>query len=95
VVMLTKSLALEWAPHKILVNAIAPAGIPTPGTLEGRTKAENIDEETAIARSLVRRPLGRLGETDEIAKLVLFLAGSASDYITGTVLVADGGNLLT
>ena len=95
VLMLTKALALEWAPHKITVNAVAPGGILTPGTLQQRAKFANIDIETAKARRLLRQPVGYLGEPDEIAKTVLFLASAAADYMTGSIILADGGFLLT
>jgi len=98
VLMLTKGLALEWAPHNILINAIAPGGIPTPGMFEHRdiiAAAMNIDGDELMKRRIPRQPLGHLGTPDEIAKTVLFLAGGASDYITGTLILVDGGYLLT
>ena len=96
--MLTKSLALEWASHNILVNAIAPGGIPTPGMFEQRkiiADALGIDEETMMERRIARQPMGHIGDPDDIAKTVLFLASGASDYITGIMILVDGGYLLS
>ncbi len=98
VVMVTKALALEFGKHNIYVNAIAPGGIQTPG---GQAQSAAIlktigmpSEELAKAFT-ARIPLGRGGEPDDIAKVVLFLASSASDYMTGSLVVVDGGYLLS
>ncbi|MBM3156111.1 MAG: SDR family oxidoreductase [Chloroflexi bacterium] len=87
VVMITKALALELGPHGILVNAVAPGSTLTPGTGE-RLKGER---GKFLSSKL---PLGRMGEPDDIAKVVLFLVSAAADYVTGTVVVVDGGYLL-
>jgi 2-deoxy-D-gluconate 3-dehydrogenase len=98
VVMVTKSLALEFGPHKINVNAIAPGGIQTPG---GQAQSAailstvNMPTEELTKAFMARIPLGRMGEPDDIAKVVLFLASSASDYMTGGLIVVDGGYLLS
>lgn len=79
----TKSLAKEVAPRGILVNAVAPGFISTDMT-------ENLGEE--VRRSFLERiPLGRPGEPEEVAEVVVFLASPASRYITGQVIVVDGG----
>jgi 2-deoxy-D-gluconate 3-dehydrogenase len=98
-VMLTKSMALELGRHHINVNAIAPGGIITPGAQKGSAAMmgsltpEQIEELTKAFTA--RIPLGRQGEPDEIATVVLFLAGEASKYITGETIIVDGGYLLS
>jgi 2-deoxy-D-gluconate 3-dehydrogenase len=87
VAMLTKSLALEFGPHNILINAIAPGGIQTPGA-----GGPGLSEEV-LAAFTARIPLRRMGVPDDIAKVALFLASEASDYMTGSLLVVDGGYL--
>lgn len=79
----TKALAKELAPRNICVNCIAPGFITTP-----MTDALNEEQRKAV---LSRVPLGRMGDPQEIAHAALFLASSLSDYITGQVLVVDGG----
>ncbi len=96
-IMLTKALALELAPHHILVNAIAPGGIITAGTVqtgEEMTRITGTSIEEFAAKMGGRMPLGRMGEPDEVARVVLFLASSMADYITGETIVVDGGYLL-
>ena len=98
VLMLTKAMALELAPHGILVNAVSPGGITTPGTDTAREKAGKsmgIPEDAILEGWIQRVPLKRMGEPDEVARAVLFLAGAASDFITGTNIVVDGGYLLS
>jgi 2-deoxy-D-gluconate 3-dehydrogenase len=97
VVMLTKALALELAPHNILINAVALGSIMTPGTQATRAvlQAQGIPEEKVLESFRARLPLGRMGEPDDIAKVVLFLASAAADYMTGSVILVDGGYLLS
>jgi NAD(P)-dependent dehydrogenase (short-subunit alcohol dehydrogenase family) len=85
VVQLTKSLAVAWAEDGIRVNAIAPGWIETPMTVPARSDAAR---NRAI---LDRTPLGRWGTPDDIAGPAVFLASDAARFITGTVLVVDGG----
>ncbi len=87
VVMVTKALALEFGPRGISINAIAPGGIQTPGASSPSASDEMIQAFAA------RIPLRRMGVPDDIAKVALFLASSASDYMTGSVVVVDGGFL--
>ena len=82
---LTRQLAVEWAPHNILVNAIAPGWIPTEATEGGIAKAGNKE------RMEMFTPLGRLGQPHDLRGAVIFLASAASAYVTGTVLAVDGG----
>jgi len=87
VILLTKSLALEWARYNIRVNAIAPHYLETHLT-EGLRASEE------VYSGLVKQiPMRRFGKPSEIIGAVLFLASQASSYTTGTVIVADGGYL--
>lgn len=96
VVQFTKHLALELAPHRIRVNAIAPGGIRTEGGDRMLQSLMSPEQVTAFLEDSAKKtPLGRVGEPDDIAKAAVFLASSASDYMTGSTLVVDGGALLT
>jgi len=82
---MTISMAAELAPLGINVNAVAP------GTVETEMTRASISTEEGRAWQLARIPMGRLGRPEDIAGVVLFLCSSEADYITGHVLVADGG----
>jgi len=91
VILFTKSVALELAPHKIRVNVIAPAGADTPMLTQffsGKSREE------ARAAFLPSIPLGRLIEADDVAKAALYLASDLADMITGHVLEVDGGRAI-
>lgn len=90
-IMLTKSLAQELGPQRIRVNAVAPGGINTPGA---RSASPDTPSEEAANAFMQRIPLRREGEPDEIATAALFLASPAAAYITGSLLVVDGGYLV-
>ena len=82
---MTKALAGEWAPHGVQVNAIAP------GAFETDAQAAVLASDQILARRLRKIPAGRMGAPREIGPLVCLLASPAADFITGAVLVADGG----
>ena len=83
---LTAACALSLAPHGIRVNAVGP------GTIETEM-ARLVTDGDGLKRVLSRTPLGRLGQVDEIAAAVAFLASDEASYITGQSLYADGGRL--
>ncbi len=85
VIMLTKSLAGEWARRGVRVNSISPGYINTPMTPKGQIRSDWY--ETWLTFS----PMGRIGEPQEIAPAVVFLASDASSFFTGSNLVVDGG----
>lgn len=83
--MITRSLASEWAQHNINVNAIGPSTIRTP--LAERT----LSDPERLARYMANVPLKRVGEPADLVGACVFLASSASDFITGQILYLDGG----
>jgi 3-oxoacyl-[acyl-carrier protein] reductase len=85
--MLTKSMALEYGPKGLRVNAVAPGLIERQGI--------KADWPEGVQSWEDRCPLGRMGTTDDVAQAVLFLASPASNFITGTVLTIDGGMSVT
>jgi 2-deoxy-D-gluconate 3-dehydrogenase len=94
VLMLTKALALEFGPHGIQVNGIAPGGITTEGSSAGLGGMSE-EEMRAMTEEFVSHiPLRRMGVPDDIATAAVFLASSASDYMTGETVIVDGGRLL-
>jgi 2-deoxy-D-gluconate 3-dehydrogenase len=96
-VMVTRSLAKELAPKGVRVNVICPGGVLTPGVssvLESMAKAAKTTTEAMKAGMDKGVPLGRMGDPDDIARAVLFFASPLSSWVTGSVLVVDGGALL-
>jgi glucose 1-dehydrogenase len=83
--MLTRTIAVELAPHGITVNNVAPGAVATPmdATLEANTGQ--------IKELLSEIPLGRMGHPEEVASLVVYLASDAASYVTGSTFVIDGG----
>lgn len=87
VASLTKSLAVEWGPKGVLVNAIAPGVFPTPlnaSLLNGTPRGQEF---------LLRTPLKRYGRTEELAGAAIFLSSDAASYVNGEVIAVDGGFL--
>lgn len=94
----TKNVALELAPHKIWINAIAPGGILTPGVQKAQAAvptSSEVDMKKVLEMFLAKIPMHRFGEPDDIGKVALFLASDMSSYMTGSQIVVDGGVLLT
>jgi 2-deoxy-D-gluconate 3-dehydrogenase len=94
----TKNVALELAPHKIWVNAIAPGGIQTPGVQKLQKDSpvpQGVDMQKLLEAFLAKIPMKRMGDPDDIGKVALFLASDMSSYMTGSQVVVDGGVLLS
>lgn len=87
--MLTRSLAVELGPDGIRVNGIAPGFILTPMTAPATLSLQ--EREALIARNAARSPLARVGEPDDIAAAVVYLASDAARFITGQTLRVNGG----
>lgn len=86
IVSMTRTMALEGAPHNIRVNCISPGAFATPMLLE------NWGDVPADEHPLVPRiPLNRIGRPEELAEVALFLASDASSYMTGSEVLVDGG----
>lgn len=83
--LITKALALEWAPHNIRVNALGPALVITPGT-------KHIAENPELAKKYASAvPLGRIGMPEDMVGAVNFLASDAASFVTGQTIYVDGG----
>lgn len=87
---MTKTLAVEWGPHQIRVNAVAPGYVPTAGV----DRATVADESRAVERAMTV-PLRRNGLIEDIAWPTVFLLSEAASYVNGATLVADGGRWLS
>ena len=86
IAQLTKALATAWAKDNIQVNAVLPGWIDTALTKRGRADIPGLEE-----RVTARTPAGRWGTPDDFAGIAVFLAGPASDFVTGTTIPVDGG----
>jgi NAD(P)-dependent dehydrogenase (short-subunit alcohol dehydrogenase family) len=87
-IQLTRALAVEWARHNITVNAVAPGYIATELNIEARSI------ERLRNHMLRQIPLRRLGEVDDIARLVAFMSSDAANFINGHTIVVDGGQII-
>jgi NAD(P)-dependent dehydrogenase (short-subunit alcohol dehydrogenase family) len=94
--VMTKSLAVEWAPHGIRLNAIAPGPFPTKGAWErlnpGSVRSGTMGSEQDS--SAVNNPMGRVGQMPELRNLATFLMSDGCDYLTGETIAIDGGSFL-
>ena len=87
VAALTRSLSIEWAPQGVCVNAIAP------GVFRTALNQKLLDESERGRELLLRTPMKRFGKVEELAGAAVFLASDAASFVTGEVLVVDGGFL--
>jgi NAD(P)-dependent dehydrogenase (short-subunit alcohol dehydrogenase family) len=86
VVQMTRALALEWAKHNIQVNALCPGYVKTP-----MNEADIMGNDRIYKHIIGKTPMRRMGEVAELVEPLLFLASDASSYMTGQMLVVDGG----
>jgi NAD(P)-dependent dehydrogenase (short-subunit alcohol dehydrogenase family) len=89
VIQLTRVLAVRWAKHQVCVNSISP------GFMRTQMIAGHLERAETLAEMVRQTPLRRIGEPKDVVGPALFLASSASDFITGQNLVVDGGVTLT
>ena len=91
VVGLTRSMAIDLAPHKIRVNVICPGTVFTP-LMEPMLRARGGgDLEAGLAKTLLKYPIGRLGTPEDIARVAVFLASDDAAFMTGSIVTSDGG----
>jgi NAD(P)-dependent dehydrogenase (short-subunit alcohol dehydrogenase family) len=89
VVGLTRAMALDHVKDGIRVNCVCPGTVDTPWV--GRLLAQAADPQAARATLVARQPMGRLGQAEEMAAAILFLASEESSFTTGTAMLVDGG----
>ncbi len=83
--LLTKALAIEFAPYQVRVNALGPSLVITPGTVHIKNNPELAEKYRSIV------PLGRIGEAEDMVGAVVFLASDAASFVTGQTIFVDGG----
>ncbi|GGL15505.1 SDR family NAD(P)-dependent oxidoreductase [Nocardia jinanensis] len=88
---MTRSLAIEYAPHGVRVNCIAPGMMDTPMGVDATARATGTDRAQIAAKRAAMVPMGHQGTSDDVARAALFFATDDSAFITGTVLPVDGG----
>ncbi len=91
VVALTRSMAVDLAPHHIRVNVICPGTVFTPLMRPMLAARGGGDEEKGLAMTVAKYPIGRLGTPEDIARVALFLASDDAAFMTGSVVTPDGG----
>jgi NAD(P)-dependent dehydrogenase (short-subunit alcohol dehydrogenase family) len=84
---LTRSLAVEWSKHGVTVNAISP------GVFRTAMNANLLDNTARGREFLIRTPMGRFGDVEELVGAAIYLASGASSFVTGEIMVVDGGFL--
>jgi NAD(P)-dependent dehydrogenase (short-subunit alcohol dehydrogenase family) len=92
--IMTKSLAVEWAPHGIRLNAIAPGPFPTKGAWERLNPGSMRQGMGSETDSSADNPMGRVGQMQELRNLATFLMADGCDYLTGETIAIDGGGFL-
>lgn len=88
VINLSRALAVEWAPHNVRVNVLAPGRFLTPLT------QDEMSDPAKYAAFVKQVPLGRIGQPQELDEIIAWLASDASSFVTGSVIVMDGGQTL-
>jgi len=91
IIQLTKAMALDYALHGLRVNAVCPGDVDTP-MLANEAESEAVDLDDYLADAAQQSPNGRIATPEEVAALILFLAGDSALHITGTAIPIDGGS---
>ncbi len=89
IVQMTRQLAVEWSPRGVRVNAVAPGAIDTPFLRQALAGVPDVDE--VLTQIAAAHPLGRISAPDEIAETIVFLASPRSRFVSGAILMVDGG----